>query len=87
MYFRFPLLLLIIVAGLVGIIIFKDRLDDHLSAANKAEPVEIPSAEIPQISEDISATHMAALQSISSSDLRRHVVFLADDSLQGRDTG
>jgi len=87
MYFRFPLLLLIIVAGLVAIIIFKDRLDDRVSAANKPEPLKIPSAEIPKISEDISATHLAALQSIISSDLRRHVVFLADDSLQGRDTG
>jgi len=87
MYFRFPLLLLILVAGLVGIIIFKDHLDDRVSAANKAEPVKIPSAEIPEISEDISATHLAALQSIGSSDLRRHVVFLADDSLEGRDTG
>ena len=87
MYFKFPLLLLILVAGLVGIIIFKDHLDDRVSAANKAEPVKISSAEIPEISEDISATHLAALQSIGSSDLRRHVVFLADDSLEGRDTG
>jgi len=87
MYFRFPLLLLIIVAGLVGIIILKDHLDERVSAANKAEPVKIPSAEISEISEDISATHLAGLQSIISSDLRRHVVFLADDSLQGRDTG
>ncbi|MCH7756400.1 hypothetical protein IH970_14925, partial [candidate division KSB1 bacterium] len=87
MYFKFPLLLLILAAGLVGIIIFKDHLDDRVSAANKAEPVKIPSAEIPEISEDISATHLAALQSIGSSDLRRHVVFLADDSLEGRDTG
>ena len=88
MYFRFPLLLLIIVAGLVGIIIFKDRLDDRVSAANKAEPVKIPfAAETSEIPEDISNTHLTALQSISSSDLRRHVVFLADDSLQGRDTG
>ncbi|MCH8982174.1 hypothetical protein IH922_09175, partial [candidate division KSB1 bacterium] len=87
MYFRFPLLLLILVAGLVGLIIFKDHLDDRVSAANKAEPVKIPSAEIPEISEDISTTHLEALHSIGSSDLRRHVVFLADDSLEGRDTG
>ena len=87
MYFRFPLLLVIIVTGLVGIIIFKNHLDDGVSAANKAKPVKIPSGETSEAQEDISSTHLTALQSISSSDLRRHVVFLADDLLQGRDTG
>ncbi|TDI90455.1 MAG: hypothetical protein E2O77_08290, partial [Caldithrix sp.] len=87
MYFRFPLLLLLIVAGLVGIIILKDHLDEGVSAANKAVPVKTPSEETSAVREDIPDTHFAALQSITSSDLRRHVVFLADDVLQGRDTG
>ena len=87
MYFRFPLLLLLIVAGLVGIIILKDHLDEGVSAANKAVPVKTPSEPTSAVREDIPDTHFAALQSITSSDLRRHVVFLADDVLQGRDTG
>jgi len=87
MYFRFPLLLLILLAGLVGMIIFKGHSGDRVSAANKAEPVKISSAETPEIPKDISSAHLKALHSIGSSDLRRHVVFLADDLLQGRDTG
>jgi hypothetical protein len=77
MYFRFPVLLLMIFALMFGLFHFKLKSDNSLSFANH----------LPAPSDSLTATANGALQSIRAEQLRAHLEFLADDLLEGRDTG
>jgi len=77
MYFRFPVLLLMIFALLFGVFYFKIKSDNNLTFANN----------LPAPSDSLTSTANGALQSIRADQLRAHLEFLADDLLEGRDTG
>ncbi|HEX9653001.1 MAG TPA: M28 family peptidase [bacterium] len=74
MYYRFPVLMVMIFAVLVGVFYFKGDLTSHVG-----EAVVISDILNPAVND--------ALQSISGEQLRAHLEFLADDLLEGRDTG
>lgn len=87
MYFRFPILLLLIMAGLTALIVFKGKLDDMAASHAANMPVQssiVASSE--ELVEDKVTLYESSLQTITSKDLRAHVDFLADDLLEGRDT-
>lgn len=86
MYFRFPLLLLLIIVGLVGLIIFKGQIDDLVSADPAKTELTSPEQSTQKPTEE-SPSYEQPLQSISAAELRAHIAFLADDLLEGRDTG
>ncbi|MFQ5676723.1 MAG: hypothetical protein ACE5G1_12570, partial [bacterium] len=86
MYFRFPILLLLIIAGLTALIVFKGKLDDAALQAG-GEPVQSSMiASSKAKAKDKVPMSQSALQSITSRELRAHVDFLADDLLEGRET-
>jgi Zn-dependent M28 family amino/carboxypeptidase len=77
MYYRFPVLMVMLFAVLVGVFYFKGKVNSH--GLNSGEPVVISDLLKPSVNE--------ALQTISGEQLRAHLEFLADDLLEGRDTG
>ncbi len=77
MYYRFPVFMVMLFALLIGVFYFKGKVNSH--GLNSGEPVVISDLLKPSVTE--------ALQSISGEQLRAHVEFLADDLLEGRDTG
>ncbi len=77
MYFRFPALMVMVFILLIGVLYLQGKMNSH--AMNAGEPV---------VNSDIlnpSVNH--ALETINAAQLRAHLEFLADDLLEGRDTG
>ena len=79
MYYRFPFLLLIILALAAGLTYFGLKAGHRVEAPAEGQRL-LPAA-------DTSASPTAGFNSVTERELRAHVRFLADDLLQGRDTG
>lgn len=77
MYFRFPVLMAMVFILLIGVLYLQGKMNSH--AMNAGEPVVISDILNPSVNH--------ALQTISAEQLRAHLEFLADDLLEGRDTG
>jgi hypothetical protein len=77
MYFRFPLLLILVASIIIGVIFFK----------NKIPGANPPSTVVPTTSLEPGLPESRPSESIKKRDLKTHLEFLADDLLQGRDTG
>lgn len=78
MYFRFPVLLLIILAVSFGLVYLGIKFQNEVPAAT-SEPAHNYH--------DKATSSSPALESIRAGELRAHLHFLADDLLEGRDTG
>ena len=78
MYFRFPLILLFLLVCLVAFVLLQSRFGSHIPEA-KGMPSHGAA--------DLQLAREEALLTIRATDLRAHLEFLADDLLEGRDTG
>lgn len=80
MYFRFPILLLFIFACIGGLLFLQAEFGKRPSEVN-GHPM------VPNEPRDRLVTKGEPIDTIDPHDLRAHVEFLADDLLEGRDTG
>lgn len=91
MYYRVPILFLMMFALIVIVVVFKDKYLPTLphvhSAVGRVVPRSSDSPEPDKTYSDVSPEIKSALQSIRSPELRTHLEFLADDLLEGRNTG
>ncbi|TDI82961.1 MAG: M28 family peptidase [Caldithrix sp.] len=78
MYFRFPLILLFLLVCLVAFVLLQSRFERYIPEA-KGMPSHGAA--------DLQLAREEALLTIRATDLRAHLEFLADDLLEGRDTG
>ncbi len=78
MYFRFPILLIILFAALFGLVYLMTDFQGNITAAN---------GEVRTTSANDLVSSEAGVESIRETQLRAHLEFLADDLLEGRDTG
>lgn len=79
MYFRFPVLLIIIAAVAFGLIYFSIRFTKTNPFIREEDGTEAPVVK--------PAEELTALRSIRPGQLRAHVAFLASDELEGREAG
>ncbi|MFQ5636801.1 MAG: hypothetical protein ACE5IR_02260, partial [bacterium] len=81
MYFRFPILLLLLVAVAFGLVYLGVSFQTEMPSANGGHLKNLGE------SHDLKVLADVGLNSIQAEELRAHVYFLADDLLEGRNTG
>ncbi len=99
MYFRFPLILVFVLAGSIGLMALQSKLgkdspqqqeNSSQLASHVLEAAHVPPVSpemVPVVESDKMMSKSKARQTIRPVDLRAHLEFLADDLLEGRDTG
>ncbi|MFQ5651609.1 MAG: M20/M25/M40 family metallo-hydrolase [bacterium] len=88
MYFRLPVLIVFVFAGIIALMAFQSRFSKQVSLANGEELiVPAESGLLSSETTDKDGKRNKGLRSIRAVDLRAHLEFLADDLLEGRESG